>query len=85
MHGEVPLAGLERYTLRDRPGEENTVALEAKVVVETARIMTLDDEDGPPLATLPPPEWLGGFLAVALALVVAEGRHGRMFIRLGPG
>jgi hypothetical protein len=44
--------------------------------VETARIMTLDDEDRPLLATLPTPERLRGFLAVALALVVAEGRHG---------
>jgi hypothetical protein len=45
VHGEVALAGLERDALRHRPAGEGTVALEAEVVVEPARVVALDDED----------------------------------------
>jgi hypothetical protein len=58
VHGEVPLARLERHALRHRPGEEDAVALEPEVVVEAARIMALDDEDrpSPPSASRKAPE-----------------------------
>jgi hypothetical protein len=72
---EVPLAGLERHALRHRPGEENAVPLEAKVVVEPARVVALDDEDRRLLGALAAAERLRRLLPVALSLVISEARH----------
>ena len=85
VDGEVALAGLERHALRHRPGEKDAVALEPEVVVKGSRVMALNDEDRALRALLPAPERLRGLLLVALALVVSEARHGRMFIRLDAG
>jgi hypothetical protein len=46
VHGEVLLTGLERHALGDGPGGKRTVALQAEVVVQPARVVALDDEDG---------------------------------------
>ena len=76
VDGEVALAGLERHTLRHRPGEKDAVALEPEVVVKGSRVVALNDEDRALRALLPAPERLRGLLLVALALVVSEARHG---------
>jgi hypothetical protein len=85
VHGEVPLPGLERNPLGDCPGEQDAVALEPEIVVEAASVMALDDEDRPSLPLPLSPEGLRCLASVALALVVAEGGHGRMFIHQGAG
>ena len=50
VHGEVLRARLERHALRYGPAREHAVALEPEVVVEAARGVSLDDEDGLPRA-----------------------------------
>jgi hypothetical protein len=47
VDGEVALPRLERHALGDGPARERTVALEAEVVMEPARVVALDDEDRP--------------------------------------
>src|SRR5207245_4528046 len=83
VNGEMLLTRLERDALGHRPALERSVPLEAEVVVETPRVVTLDDEDR--LLRLPlPGEGLGRLLPVALALVLAElPRHLRRFALRG--
>ena len=45
VHGEVPLAGLERHALRHGPARERAVPLEPEVVVEPAGVVALDHEE----------------------------------------
>ena len=45
VNGEMLRARLERDALRDRPAEQDAVALEPEVVMEAARVVPLDDED----------------------------------------
>ena len=72
MDGEGLLPGLERNALRDRPACEGAVALEPEVVVQSARVVTLDDEDRLlrlfPLFT----ERLRRLLRIPLPLVLGE-------------
>jgi hypothetical protein len=44
MHRESPLAALQRNPFRNGPARQRAVAFEPEVVVETPRVMTLDDE-----------------------------------------
>src|SRR4029077_20619107 len=44
-HRERALADLERHTLGDAPRGKRAAALEPEVVVETAGLVALDDED----------------------------------------
>src|SRR6476659_8067442 len=46
VDGEVLLARLQRDALRHSPGRERPVPFEPEVVVQPARIVALDDEDG---------------------------------------
>ncbi len=55
VNSEVLLAGLERHAFRHGPARERAVALEAKVVVERPRLVTLDDEDRRALSGARPP------------------------------
>ena len=74
VNGEVPLAGLERNPLRDRPACERPVALEAKVVVESPSIVSLHHEDRC-FPTFLPSERLGCLRFLSLALVFGEPGH----------
>ena len=68
---EVLLARLERHALRHGPRSENAVALEAKVVVEPARVVPLHDEDRRLRLAALRTEGLGSAFPVALSLVLA--------------
>ena len=72
VDGQVLLAGLERHAFRHGPRGENAVALEAKVVVEPACVVPLDDEDRSLRLAALAAKWLGRLLAIALAFVVRE-------------
>jgi hypothetical protein len=45
VHRKVLLARLERHAFRHRPRDEDAVTLEAEVVVQPPRVVTLHDED----------------------------------------
>src|SRR5581483_8493652 len=73
VDGERADARLEWNAFRHGPGGQHAVALEPEVVVEPARIVALDDEDGaPPPGAAPAAERLGRLLRVAFSLVFAE-------------
>src|SRR5204863_8726537 len=72
VDGERPLPRLERNPLRHRPARERAVALEAEVVVEPPRVVTLDDEDRLLPSFLRLAEGFRGLLGVALAPVLRE-------------
>src|SRR6185437_6407291 len=72
MDGEVLLPRLERDAFRHRPRGENTVALEAEVVVEPPGVVPLHDEDRALCPTAPTAIRLGSLLPVSLALVLRE-------------
>ena len=76
MDGEVALTGLERDPLRHRPARQRALPFEAKVVVEAARVVTLDDEERllAPFRPLPA-EGLRRLLPPALAFVLRELGH----------
>jgi hypothetical protein len=72
VDGEVLLAGLERDALRNGPGRERAVALEPEVVVETPRVVPLDDECGRAPGSPARRERLRRPLRFALASVFVE-------------
>src|SRR5205807_3680361 len=76
VYGQRALSRFERHALGNGPRGERAVSLEAEVVVETPRVVTLDDEDRllrlPPLAR----ERLRRRLRIALAPVGVELGHG---------
>jgi hypothetical protein len=76
VDGEIPLSGLERHAFRDGPARQRPVAFQPKVVVQSARVVALNDEDRL-FPAFPPPERLGSLLLISLALVLAEPRHTR--------
>src|SRR6476660_471046 len=71
VDGECALAGLEWNALRYRPARERPVALQAKVVVEPAGVVALDDEDRPCSALLGA-ERLRSSLRIALTAVIGQ-------------
>jgi hypothetical protein len=75
VHGEVALARRERDPLRHGPARERTVSLEPEVVVESSRVVALDDEDRRGGRRAAAPERLGSLPPIALAVVVVETRH----------
>ena len=54
VHGQVPLARLERHALGHGPAREHTVALEPEVVVQPAGGVALHDEDAASSPGAPP-------------------------------
>ena len=84
VDGQVALPGLERDALRDGPARQRAVPLEAEVVVEPARVVALDDEDG--LARrAAAAERLGGRALGPLALVLSQARHAGSMPAIGRG
>src|SRR5206468_13122952 len=83
VHREVLLTRLEGNALRYRPAGERPAPLEAEVVVETPRVVALDDEDRLLAALLPVAERLRSLAALPLPLVVGELplRHGSAGLR----
>ena len=77
VHREVLLSRLERDALRHRPAGERAVSLEAEVVVQPPRVVTLNHEDRL-LALAPLPERLGRLSARPLPLVVLQRGHRRL-------
>ena len=75
MDRKVPLARLERDSLRNGPARERAVPLEPKVVVEPPGVVALHDEDRGPAAGLLLPERLRRLPTAALALVLPESGH----------
>src|SRR2546421_39839 len=82
VNGEMLLAWLERHALRHRPARERSVAFEPEVVVEPARVVTLDHEDRILRLTFAGKR-LAGLLRVALAPVLLEA-HEAFLARLRP-
>ena len=81
VHGEAPSVRVDRRSLGHRPADEDTVDLEAQVVVEPAGPVTLDDEAVARVGWRVGAGGLGGDGEVALGPVVGEpflrvaGRH----------
>ena len=71
VDGEMLLARFERDALRHRPRGEDAVALEAEVVMERSRGVSLHHEDRPFRLTALRTEGLRCALSIALALVFA--------------
>src|SRR5437763_3195492 len=72
VHCEMLLAGLERNALRHRPRGEDAVALEAEVVVQPPRVVSLNDENRLLRLAAFTGEGFGSLLLVALALVFIQ-------------
>src|SRR5581483_5215871 len=68
-------AVLERHALRNSPGGEHAVALEAEVVMEPARVMALDDERRPVRGSPASAERLGGLRRMPLLAVLLEAHE----------
>jgi hypothetical protein len=72
VHREVPLAAPQRDALRNRPARERAGSLEAEVVVEATRGMSLDDEARKPALSRALAEGLGRLGRPAPAPVLVE-------------
>ncbi len=72
VHRQMPLATAQRDPLRHGPARERTVSLEAEVVVEPPRGVTLDHEPWTRATLRRISERLRGAAAAPLPLVLAE-------------
>ena len=72
VDGEMLLPRLERHTFRYRPGDEDAVALEAEVVVEAPRVVSLHDEARSLRLGALAAEWLGCLAPISLSLVLGK-------------
>ena len=73
--GEASLLRVHGRPLRDRPGLQNTVGLQAEVVVERGRVVHLDDEDRAISRIRPISRWLRRPGEIPLPPVIVKRIH----------
>jgi hypothetical protein len=75
VDGQAFIAGIERGAFGNGPGLEDSVELDAEIVMEAPRRVLLDDEDFLILTCRGAAARLRGFLEMALAFIFAKSRH----------